>query len=114
LKWREGVSLAGIYTENSSADEISSNLEKAIEKGLDMIQNISKTWCSSSYSIRQSLQYLIFPEGILYDKKKDTVRTTKINCLFASILCLARDAGENKKGNLLKDYPFSSNVGMTR
>jgi len=99
-----------LIEENSNCGLISSNLEKAVIKGLDIVENISETWCSSDYSMKQTLQYLIFPEGILYNKKTDTVRTTRINSLFHSIYYLARISAENKKGNLLKDYPFGSNV----
>ena len=64
--------------------------------------------------MKQAWQYLIFPEGILYNKEKDTVRTNKINLLFASISGLARVLTENKKDNLLQDCLFGSNVGMAR
>lgn len=85
---------------------------KAVEKGLNLVQNLSEVWGSSDYAMKQALQYLIFPEGILYNKEKDTVRTNKINLLFASISGLARVLTENKKDNLLQDCLFGSNVGM--
>ena len=100
--------------ENDDCQMISSNLEKAVEKGLDIIQNISEVWCSSDYSMKQVLQYLVFPEGILYNKKNDTVRTNKINILFSEIPYLAMVLDENKKDNLLQDCLFGSNVGMAR
>jgi len=40
--------------------------------------------------MKQTLQYLLFPEGILYNKINDTFRNTKINSLFYSIRYLAR------------------------
>ena len=100
--------------ENDKSLIISSNLEKAVEKGLDIVQNISEIWCSSDYAKKQTLQYLIFPEGILYNKQNDTVRTTKINFLFHSIAYLSGLSAENKKDNLLQDCLFGTNVGMAR
>ncbi len=103
-----------LVNENDKSLIISSNLEKAVEKGLDIVQNISEIWCSSDYAKKQTLQYLIFPEGILYNKQNDTVRTTKINFLFHSIAYLSELSAENKKDNLLQDCLFGTNVGMAR
>ena len=103
-----------LVEENDNCQMISSNLEKAVEKGLDIVQNISEVWCSSDYAMKQVLQYLVFPEGILYNKKNDTVRTNKINILFSEIPYLAMVLDENKKDNLLQDRLFGRNVGMTR
>ncbi len=103
-----------LVEENDNCQMISSNLEKAVEKGLDIVQNISEVWSSSDYSMKQVLQYLVFPEGILYNKKNDTVRTLKINTLFNAIRYLSINSDENKKDNLLQDCLFGSNVGMTR
>ena len=103
-----------LVEENDNCQMISSNLEKAVEKGLDIVQNISEVWCSSDYAMKQVLQYLVFPEGILYNKKNDTVRTNKINILFSEIPYLAMVLDENKKDNLLQDCLFGRNVGMTR
>ena len=61
--------------------------------------------------MKQILQYLIFPQGILYNKQNDTVRTNKVNSIFYSIRCLARTSEENKKDNLSQDCLFGSSVG---
>jgi hypothetical protein len=64
--------------------------------------------------MKQVLQYLVFPKGIFYNKKNDTVRTLKINTLFNAIRFLSINSDENKKDNLMQDCLFGSNVGMTR
>lgn len=46
------------------------NLENAVESCLEIAQNISTAWVSASVQNKQRLQSLIFPEGILYNKKK--------------------------------------------
>ena len=66
-----------------------------------------------SYTVKQKLQYLVFPDGILYDKENDTVRTERVNSLFLQIPLLARDIDENQKGNQVNDCLFGSNVGRT-
>ena len=103
-----------VFTDDLSKTEInSSNLEKAVEKCLVMAQNISSTWVAASFEDKRSLQNLIFPQGILYNKQKELVRTEKVNSLFSAIQPLQRALLENKKGNLLKDYLFSSFVPRT-
>ena len=58
----------------------SSNLEIAVEKCLTIAEKLSQFWVLGNYVIKQKLQYLLFPEGILYDKENDTVRTPKTRC----------------------------------
>jgi site-specific DNA recombinase len=92
---------------------VSSNLEKAIEKGLEIASKLSTVWASSDFTAKQKLQYPIFPEGIMYDKKNNTVRTTRINSLFAPISLLADILDKNKTGNHQNSCLLSGQVGMT-
>jgi hypothetical protein len=48
--------------------KISSNLENSVQKGLDYAQNLSQMWVSFDYHEKQRLQYLVFPDGMIYDK----------------------------------------------
>ncbi|MES2431707.1 MAG: recombinase family protein [Bacteroidota bacterium] len=91
--------------------KISSNLEKAVQKGLDYAENLSQSWISADYTDKQQLQYLVFPDGIQYDKKNDGVRTNRVNSLFLSIAEQVRVIDEIKKGDLLKDRLLGSSVG---
>ena len=60
----------------------------------------------------QQLQYLVFPLGMLYDKKNDTVRAHRVNTIFREIAIQARVLGETKNDNPDLDCHFGSNVGM--
>ncbi|MBL7681721.1 MAG: hypothetical protein JNK00_00045 [Flavipsychrobacter sp.] len=42
---------------------MSSNLEKALQKGLDYAQNMRQTWVVAHYFEELQLLYLVFPEG---------------------------------------------------
>jgi site-specific DNA recombinase len=57
----------------------------------------------SNFDQKKKLQYLIFPEGILYSKKKDTVQTERVNELFALVPPQVRLLKENEKGNSEKN-----------
>jgi hypothetical protein len=74
---------------------LSSNLEKVVEKGLQYAQNLRLLWVSSCYSEKQRLQCLVFPEGMMYDKQRDEVLTTRVNSLFGEIALLS--SGFDKK-----------------
>lgn len=110
-KFKEEI--AQIRQELESGTFDSSNLNLVIEKGLRMAENLSGLWLSADFSEKQKLQYLVFPQGILYSKEKDTVRTEKVNSLFEGILLLKRTIEDNKKGNLEKDCLKSSSVPGT-
>ena len=88
----------------------SSNLNPIVEKGILIAENLSQLWLSSDFSHKQKLQYLVFPDGILYNKKKDRVLTQKVNALFAEIPLLKQVSAENEKSNLQKDCLQSNKV----
>jgi hypothetical protein len=85
----------------------------AIEKGVKLAEKLSQLWVSADFGSKQKLQYLVFPEGLLYNKKKGAYRTGKVNSLFAEILPLVRVLAENKNGNLKKDCQKSGSVPGT-
>jgi hypothetical protein len=53
----------------------------------------------SGLDIKQYLQRLIFPEGIVYNKEIDIVRTTRVNSFFEPIPQLVSFLNENKKSH---------------
>jgi DNA invertase Pin-like site-specific DNA recombinase len=90
-----------------------SNLDLAVKKILAIAENVSQQWVLAEYDEKQKLQYLIFPEGIVYNKEKDSVRTQRVNSLFAEIPLLTQDLEEKKKGNPKKNCPQSNSVPRT-
>lgn len=92
------MEIKAIEQELSKSQLSSSNLEMAVKKGISISKKAFKLWVSSDYSDKQRLQYLIYPDGILYDKENNTVRTPRVNSLFAAIPYLAFISEENKNG----------------
>jgi hypothetical protein len=41
---------------------------------------------------------LIYPDGILYNKENNILRTSRVNSLFTAISCLSYISAENKNG----------------
>jgi len=70
-----------------------------------------KIWNLSGYSEKQRLQYLVFPEGMEYDRKKDTVRTKKVNSIFNGVAQLSKVLEGNKKGQTSNEADLSCQVG---
>ena len=91
----------------------SSNFENAVSKCLSIAQNLSQTWISAEYEHKQSLQKLVFPEGILYNKKNGAVRTPRVNSLFEAIPLLISDWEGKEKGDSSKNRLKSNVVPRT-
>jgi len=69
---------------------------------LEIAENISGIWASSQFDDKRRLQNLIFPEGILYNKPKDTIRTPRINSLFSTIPIVSSVSKEMRRRKLKK------------
>ncbi len=67
-----------------------SNIEKQVEKYIKLLLQLPSLWKSSDYKTKRSLQNIVFPEGILFDKEKNAFRTSKINSVAFSIASLSR------------------------
>ena len=63
----------------------SSNLEKCLDFIGNTLHNPLEIWNLSKVDLKMRLQNLMFPDGIVFDRKNDRVRTFRINVLFAPI-----------------------------
>ncbi len=91
----------------------SSNLQKVIENSKEMTKNISSTWEEMGFGEKVRLQSFVFPDGILYDKENDRVRTTSVNSIFEVSRYLSENYGYKKSGTLSKKELDSTIVGYT-
>ena len=66
-----------------------SNLDEFVGYAIEMSRNLANTWVSGDYEVKRKLQYLVFPEGIFYDKANDIYRIEKVNEIFRSIALLS-------------------------
>ncbi len=80
-----------------------SNLSEMINAVVQLCTKLNAVWASGSVALKEDLQKLIFPQGILYDKKKGAFRTPEVNSVFLAIADLAGTPGENEKGT---NHPF--------
>ena len=76
-----------------------SNLEKCIDTTMTYASKLNTMWNAGDYSKKQRLQFLLFPEGMSYNRIKDECRTQRVNTVFLYISQLASVLGEKKSGN---------------
>ena len=84
-----------------------SNLDNLLEKATQYALNISNLWSSGNLAIKRSVQNMVFPEGILFDFKNDTYRTTRVNSIFALINSLSDVLNGNKNGASQNEFNLS-------
>ncbi len=88
----------------------SSNLKKALNKVSKYSSNLSDMWDSANLVKKTQLQYLIFPEGMGYDKSNDKVRTPRVNLLFSVTSMITGVMKDYKKGEPVDFDKFSALV----
>ena len=75
-----------------------SNLDECIDSAIDFAVNLPKKWLSASYHIKQRLQFLLFPEGISYNRENDMSRTSRINSVFLYLAYLKQFILKQERG----------------
>ena len=68
----------------------------------DFKKYVTQLWIAADYNNKQRLQYMMFPDGIRYDKQKREVRTPRVNSVMQLISSLSRVTAENKKSHSTK------------
>lgn len=75
-----------------------SNLEKAIDLSLRYSLKLPELWTFGDLEVKRSIQKMVFPEGILFDFKKDSYRTTRVNAVFDLIPSFSNNLKDKKNG----------------
>jgi DNA invertase Pin-like site-specific DNA recombinase len=105
-----------IQKELSNTTLNSSNLSKVIDFATNICSNLLKMWEKGDLHTKRAFQEMLFPEGIIYNRKHDRVRTPRINTFFSPIPELARLLKGNKKGDstFLSEIPHVGwKIGFT-
>ncbi len=87
-----------------------SNPEKFIRYALEMCLNLSDLWLSGSYEAKLKLQELVFPEGLVYDKKIMNYRTGRTNIIVELISSTSIGYEGNKNGQTKNFFDLSASV----
>ncbi|RYF87204.1 MAG: hypothetical protein EON98_01300 [Chitinophagaceae bacterium] len=79
-----------------------SNPELCVNFAVNYSTKLAPVWSSASYTEKQRLQFLLFPEGIFYNRAEDKCRTTGVNGVFSYVAGLERLLQESKSRTSLK------------
>ena len=90
--------LADIQKEMQKSALQVSNLQECVETVVKYAGNLKGMWHSGAYQDKVRLQYLLFPEGMRYNKQTNQCRTTKIKRTFLWMLCNSKSYSKNKIG----------------
>jgi site-specific DNA recombinase len=74
-----------------------SNLEEYFQIAIEFAKSLRESWEEGTYRIREMLQYLVFPDGIVFDREKEALRTEKVNFIFDRIADFHRGNGNGQK-----------------
>lgn len=91
----------------------SSNLSDYYINALRFSMKLPTVWASSSVSVKEKIQNVIFPEGVYYNHKNGSFRTKRINEVFIDIARLAGLSRDEKTGQLMVNSELSSQVVQT-
>lgn len=87
-----------IYENLAQCSVFISNLSEMIVKAGELSLKLAPLWAESGLIEQETLQKLVYPSGLGYDKKNQAFRTTRINEAFSQIACLSSDLEKMKKG----------------
>jgi hypothetical protein len=72
--------------------------EQALIDSTLLCRNLRKLWVEGSIGLKEKLQNLPFPNGLVYDKEKGAFRTPDLNYIIAEIALTTGDFAIIKKG----------------
>lgn len=87
-----------IQDEMKKVDSKLSNLDNFVNYTVKLSSKLNVFWGSASFEVKQNLQSLIFPNGIIYDSENNNYRTSKINSVFSLISIVAGVADKKISG----------------
>ena len=90
-----------------------SNLSDYYISALDFSSKLPTVWDLSPVSVKEKIQEMIFPDGILYNHKNQAFRTEKVNEVFYHISRLTKVLDEKKTEQPIDINELSSQVGET-
>lgn len=104
----------GILKELQKLESKCSNHEEVIDIALEHAVNFNKMWASGGWKRKLRMQYLLFPKGLNYNKRNDTVRTEKINQAFLWMACQQQKLTQIKSGIPILNIKYSALVDPER
>ena len=96
------------------ANQNLSNMAKFVDEAIVISCKLGDLWNNGSFEGRQSLQKLMFPTGVLFDKEVDDYRTDNENEVFKIFRRISASYREDKTKATTDFHQLSLSVGMRR
>ncbi len=127
-RWADGQIDEAIYTKRSTQlkkeiAEISKELESKaisisnpadlIDKGVAFASGLASCWQNGDYEERKMVQNILFPEGIIYDKKIDAFRTSHVNVVIGLIAEISANINQKDRRQVNENFDLSPSVVST-
>jgi site-specific DNA recombinase len=90
-----------------------SNPLRCVQFAVNYSAKLKPVWTSASYTEQQKLQFLLFPEGIFYNRAEDKCRTDNINPAFAYVVELERLLQKCESRTSQKNFDSAAWVAST-
>ena len=111
-----GKLMAEIRPLAKTLDESPANtscLPQMLDKSVQIAANLAEMWLSGDYAERKIFQDILFPEGIVYDKKNDSFRASRVNEVMLLIRDISNFLGTKKGDHSLENFAMSPSVVRT-
>ena len=108
------VEMAEIKKGLEEASQNLSNMSKFVDEAIAISCKLGDLWSNGSFDGRQSLQKLMFPTGVLFDKEVDDYRTDNENEVFKIFRRTSAGYKEDKTKATSNFHCLSPSVGMRR
>ena len=108
------TSLAEIRRGLEESSQNLSNEQKFIERVIATACKLGTLWKGANFTTRQTLQNLVFPNGIIYDKVLDDYRTEEENEVFKIFRRFTTSYMVDKEKATAEFLRLSPEVGMRR
>ena len=90
-----------------------SNPLEVVNNALEITSNLVHLWLSGDTKEKKNIQNLLFPKGLLYDRKIDHYRTNEINPVLAITHSLSEALRKNESGQIEENIHLSALVAST-
>ena len=90
-----------------------SNHKEFVDFTVNLSQSIDQAWNFGDSDIKRRLQWLVFPDGIMYDKQTSNYRTNKVNGLFKLFGAISSTYKNNGEEQTCYSSPISCLVART-
>ena len=75
-----------------------SNISEYVQDAVTLSSKLNTVWTSGGITLKEDRQKLVYPEGIVYDRKNEAFRTSEKNIIFTIIESNSVTSDDNKKG----------------